>query len=118
MNLKQIIDTLELVPLTEERDFSAVEPTCGYAADLLSCVMSGAARHSIWVTLQAHGNIVAVASLLDLSAIIITEGAMPDEATLSKANEEGIILLSTSKPSFAVSGMLWELGIRCKPSSD
>lgn len=116
MNLQQIIDALELVPLTEAKDYSSIEPTCGYSADLLSCVMSGAARHSLWVTLQAHSNIVAVASLLDLAAIIITEGAMPDEATIAKANEEGVVLLSTKQPTFPVSGLLWELGIRCKSS--
>ncbi len=116
MNLQQIIDALELTPLTEAKEFSAFEPSCGYAADLLSCVMSGAARHSIWVTLQAHGNIIAVASLLDLSAIIITEGASPEDATITKANEEGVILLSTKKTTFEIAGKLWELGIRCKSS--
>jgi hypothetical protein len=118
MNLQQIIDALELIPLTEPKDFASITPTCGYASDLLSCVMSGAARQSIWVTLQAHGNIVAVASLLDLSAIIITEDAQPEPATIAKANEEGVILLSTGKPSFYTSGILWELGIRCKPGNE
>jgi hypothetical protein len=118
MNLQQIIDALELTPLTETKYFSTIIPTCGYASDLLSCVMSGAARQSVWVTLQAHGNIIAVASLLDLSAIIITEGAKPEPATLAKANEEGVILLSTDKPTFNIVGRLWELGVRCKPANE
>jgi hypothetical protein len=46
--------------------------------------MAGAARQGIWITLQAHNNIVAVAALLELSAVIITEGAMPDPATIEK----------------------------------
>lgn len=74
--------------------------------------MAGAPHQGIWVTLQAHANIVAVAALLDQSAVIITEGALPDPATLLKANEEGITLLSTSEPSFAIVGKLWELGLR------
>jgi len=74
--------------------------------------MAGAPHGSVWVTLQAHGNIVAVAALLELSAIIITEGAMPDPATITKANEEGIILLSTPQPSYWTVGKLWELGIQ------
>lgn len=118
MNLQQIIDALELTPLTEAKEFTSINPTCGYASDLLSCVMSGAARQSVWITLQAHGNIVAVASLLDLSAVIITEGAKPEPATIAKANEEGVILLSTEKPSYFISGTLWELGIRCKPADE
>jgi DRTGG domain len=114
MNLKEIIDSLELRPLTNAKEFHEITPTCGYASDLLSCVMAGAAHQSVWITLQAHVNIVAVASLLDLSAIIITEGAMPDENTIAKANEEGINLLSTQEQTFSVVGRLWELGLRCQ----
>jgi len=73
--------------------------------------MVGAKEHGVWVTLQAHANIVGVAALLDLSAVIITEGAMPDRNTILKANEENIILLSTDKPSFYVVGKLWEMGL-------
>ena len=113
MNLQQIIESLELKPLTEPQEYSAIEPTCGYASDLLSCVMAGAPKKSLWVTLQAHGNILAVATLLDLSAIIITEGAQPDQTTIDKAREENVILLSTEAPTFYVIGKLWELGLRC-----
>ncbi len=112
MNLKEVIEQLDLSVLTEPRDFSEIEPTCGYTSDLLSCVMAGAQRGSIWVTLQAHGNIVAVAALLDLSAIIITEGAMPDPATIQKASDEGITLLATTGTNFHVVGKLWEMGLR------
>jgi len=112
MNLKQIITQLELTVLTEQKDFSSIESTFGYTSDLLSCVMAGAPKEGVWVTLQAHGNIVAVAALLELTAIIITEGAMPDENTVSKANDEGVTLLSSSKSSFNIIGQLWELGLR------
>ena len=114
MNLQEVISALELSVLTNEKDFSSIIPTCGYTSDLLSCVMAGAPHQSIWVTLQAHSNIVAVATLLEISAVIITEGAMPDEATVAKANEEGVVLLSSSKPSFFVIGKLWELGLRAE----
>jgi hypothetical protein len=117
MNLQEIINTLQLKPLTEIKDYQTVTPACGYASDLLSCVMAGAAHQSVWVTLQAHINIVAVASLLDLSAIIITENAQPDEATIAKANEEGINLFSTQEPTFSVVGRLWELGLHCQQSN-
>lgn len=112
MTLEEIIVDLKLTLLTESKDFSQVTPNSGYAADLLSCVMAGAKRKAIWVTLQAHLNVVAIAALLDLSAIIITEGAMPDSATISKANEEGVTLLSTNRSTFYVVGRLWELGLR------
>ncbi len=112
MNLNQVIQDLDLTVLTSPQDFSLLSPTSGYVSDLLSCVMAGAAHHGIWVTLQAHINIVAVAALLELSAIIVTEGAMPDEATIAKANEENIVLLSTARPSFEVVGKLWDMGLK------
>jgi predicted transcriptional regulator len=73
--------------------------------------MANARHHAVWVTLQAHVNVVAVGALLELSAVIITEGAQPDQDTLAKANEEGVTLLSTDKSTFYVAGRLWELGI-------
>jgi len=112
MTLEEIIKKLELKLLTEKKDFANITPINGYVSDMLSCVISGAKNKSIWVTLQAHNNIVAVACLLELSAVIITEGTQPDEDTIKKANEEGIVLLSTEKQSFYVVGKLWEMGIK------
>lgn len=112
MTLDQIITDLDLKILTKPQDFSSISPTHGYVSDMLSCVMTGAKHQSIWITLQAHNNIVAVACLLELAAVIITENAQPDAATIQKANEEGITLLSCSQNSFFVSGRLWEMGLR------
>ncbi len=112
MNLQEIITALDLTLLTEPKDFSQLVPASGYTSDLLSCVMAGARKHGLWITLQAHANIVAVAALLDQVAVIITEDAQPDAATISRANSEGITLLSTPLPSFTVAGRLWELGLR------
>lgn len=112
MTLDEIRQQLNLTLLTESARLDRTEPTSGYASDLLSCVMVGARNGGLWVTLQAHGNIVAVASLLDLSAVIITEGAMPDDETIAKANQENVILFSTEQPTFSVVGRLWDLGLR------
>jgi len=112
MQLEEIIKSLNLKILTEPKDYSETPVKSGYCSDLLSCVMTGASPEGIWVTLMAHGNIVAVAALLDLSAIIITEDAQPDQDTIAKANEKGVVILSTPEPNFAVIGHLWELGLR------
>jgi hypothetical protein len=112
MNLQGIIDHFNLKVLTEPSDLARIAPTGGYSSDLLSCVMAGAKKGNLWITLQAHLNIVAVAALNELSAIIITENAQPDEATIAKANQQGIVLLSTPKTTFEINGQLWELGVR------
>jgi hypothetical protein len=112
MNLNEIIQNLNLKVLTESKDFSAIDVKSGYCSDLLSCVMTGAETEAIWVTLMSHSNIVAVAALLDLSAILITEDAQPDQETIQKANDKGITMLSSPESNFAVIGHLWELGLR------
>lgn len=89
-----------------------IEPSGGYASDMLSCVMSGAPRQGIWITLQAHNNIVAVAALLDLSAVIITENALPEPATIARASEKGVPLFTTSASTYEIVGRLWVLGLR------
>ena len=112
MNLADIIKELGLTVLTDNKDFSEIIPAGGYASDMLSCVMAGAHSKDIWITLQSHANIVAVAALLDLSSVIVTEAAKADAETISKANEEGVILLSSPKANFEITGKLWDLGIR------
>jgi hypothetical protein len=112
MNLQQIIDQLSLTVLTTPRDFASIRPTGGYASDLLSCVMAGAKKGYLWITLQAHLNVVAIAALTEVAAVIITEGAQPDAASITRADQQGVTLLSTSQTTYKVNGKLWELGIR------
>jgi hypothetical protein len=114
MKLKKIIDDLDLRVLTPHDEIQKVDVHSGYCSDLLSCVMTGAEASAIWITLMAHGNIVAVAALLDLAAVIITEDAQPEKETLDQAKEKGVILLSCPKDSFHVVGKLWEMGLRAK----
>jgi len=111
MNLQNVIDQLQLTVLTERRNFTAITPEGGYSSDLLSCVMAGAKKDNLWITLQAHMNIVAVAAMLEVAAVIITENAQPDSAVITKANEQGVILLSTSKASYETCGLLWEINL-------
>ena len=82
-----------------------------YASDLLSHVMARAKEGNIWVTIQAHQNIVAVAALLNLAGIVIAGGIEPQADTLLKAEEEGIPILTTSLASFEVIGRLYALGV-------
>src|SRR5215210_8099683 len=100
MNLQQIIDRLNLTVLTEPVDFSSIVPAGGYSSDLLSCVMAGAKRGYIWTTLQAHLNIVAVAALNVFNETTTTENAQPDSASIVRANQQGVILLSTAQATY------------------
>ena len=112
MDLQSIIDRLDLKLLTEPKDFTGIVPTSGYASDLLSCVMAGAKKDGVWITLQSHDNIVAVAALLELSAVIITEDAQPEISTIARAVAKNITLLSTPQSTFEIVGKLWDIGLR------
>jgi hypothetical protein len=83
----------------------------GYASDLLSDVMANSKEGDVWVTIQGHPNIVAVATLRDLAGIILANGRQPDAETIQRAEEEGIPLLCTPLPSFEIVGRLYRLGI-------
>lgn len=87
------------------------EVTGGYASDLLSCVMAKAKEGNVWVTLQAHPNVIAVASLLNLAAVIVTEGVDPDHDTVAKAQENGVTLLGTGRTTFGVVSQLAAMGV-------
>jgi hypothetical protein len=85
--------------------------TGGYAADLLSCVMAGAAAGNVWITLQTHPNIIAVASLLDLAAVIVSECSQIEQGTVDKALSEGIALFKSAQSTYTLVARLAALGV-------
>ncbi len=82
-----------------------------YCCDLLSWVMSHAAKDSAWATVHTHMNIVAVAVLAELSCIIIPEGIEAEETTITKAAEEGIAILCTPLTTYEVCCIAHDCGI-------
>jgi predicted transcriptional regulator len=89
----------------------AREVRAGYCGDLLSDVIANAGQGSVWITIQGHQNVVAVAVLKEMAALILANGRQPDEETRTKADEEGIPLLLSPLKSFQLAGRLYELGI-------
>ena len=111
MQVREVIETLGLKLMTHEVPVD-VDVIGGYASDLLSNVMGQAAPGMIWVTMQGHQNIAAVASLIGLSAVIVAGDAPIEEDTLKKAEQNDVLILVTSLPAYDVIGKLYELGIR------
>ena len=64
-------------------------------SDLLSDVMANAQDGDVWVTLQKHVNIVAVAQLKNLAAIVVVNGREPDADTRARAAEHGVAIVVT-----------------------
>jgi hypothetical protein len=87
------------------------EVTGGYASDLLSDVLANGKEGNIWVTLQVHHNIVAVASMKDLAGIILVNGREPEQETVEKAEAENLVIMVTEMPTFELVGRLYSLGV-------
>lgn len=87
------------------------EITCGYCCDLLSWVMSHGAAGMAWMTVQTHMNVVAVATLMDMAAVIAPEGIHFEADVIAKADEEGIALFESDKTAYALSGLLFGAGV-------
>ena len=113
MRVRDIVKALDLTLMAGERGLER-EITGGYAADLLSCVMARARLGNIWATLQAHPNVIAVAVVLDLAGVIITEGAPVGDDVIAKAKDEGIPLLASPHTTFWVVHELAKLGVQAQ----
>jgi len=86
----------------------------GYCGDLLSDVMANAGRGSVWLTMQSHQNILAVAALKELAAIVLVNGNRPADDTRARADQEGIPILLSQGSSYQLAGMFFNAGIKKK----
>ena len=110
----------ELITLTGARDMTPDAPkdtevTCGYTCDLLSWVMAHGKAGMAWITVQTHMNVIAVASLMEMAAVIIPEDIEMEEATLTKAREEDITVLQSEKTAFELCALMAEAGLPGTP---
>ncbi|MBU1262441.1 serine kinase [bacterium] len=110
MKLKEIVEKLGLEVKSAPAQLDN-EVSGGYVSDLLSDVLAHSKVGNIWITLQTHQNIVAVATLKELSGIIITNNRQVEEETQRKAEEERIPILVTNASSFEIVGRLYQSGI-------
>ena len=108
MKLSEMVERLSLHLLTPALDLD-VEVTGGYCGDLLSHVLASAVAGDLWITIQHHANVVAVAQVAGLSAVVMADGKRPDEATLERAIAGGIVLLGSSESAFEIAGRLHRL---------
>ena len=90
-------------------EFEDADLTAAYTSDLLSDVMAYAKDGGALITIQAHKNTVAVATLVNISVIVICNGRPLPEDMLEAAKDEGIAVIRTKENQFTVSGKIWEM---------
>ena len=110
MKLRDIAARLDL-EVRAGAEHLDVEVSRAYVSDLLSDVMAHAAEGALWVTLQVHQNIIAVAVMKSLAGIVLVNAREPEEATVRKAEDEGIPLLISRQATFELAGALFGLGL-------
>lgn len=108
MKVSDIVDSLGLKIESGQSGVNR-EIDGGYVSDLLSDVMGNSREGQVWVTLQTHKNVMAIASLKDLAAVILVKGFKPDEDMAKQSEEEGIPVLSTTDNAFEIAGKLYEI---------
>lgn len=81
-----------------------------YVGDLLSWVMGRAQADNVWITIMSNINVIAVASLSDVSCVLLAEDVSLDDEVLNTAKQKGINILSTPLAAFEtavqISGMI------------
>ena len=92
-----------------QSEFDDIDVRGAYTSDLLSDVMAHAKDGGALITIQAHKNTIAVASLVNISVIIICNSRPLPDDMMEAAKDEGIAIIRTKENQFTVSGKLWDL---------
>ena len=108
MKVQELVEKLGLKVLSGANGLDRDIDGC-YISDLLSDVMGNAEAGNIWITLQTHKNVMAVASLKELACIILVKDLSANEDTINQSNEEALPILQTSLPTYEIAGRVYNL---------
>ena len=108
MTVKELVEKMNLTVFCGQDNLDR-EIKGGYTSDLLSDVMGFAREGQVWITLQTHKNVLAIASLKELAAILLVKGNKPEEDMLEQAMDEGIPVLGTDAQTFETTGKVYQL---------
>ena len=108
MTVQELVDKMGLTVFCGQENLTR-EIKGGYTSDLLSDVMGFAREGQVWITLQTHKNVLAIASLKELAAILLVKGNKPEDDMLEQAVDEGIPVLGTDAQTFETTGKVYQL---------
>jgi len=107
MTVKDLVDKYDFRIFAGEKGLEK-KVKGGYVSDLLSDVMGNAEKDQLWLTLQTHKNVMAIASLKDLAGVLLVNGSEPEPGMMEMANAEGIPVLGSNLPCFETTGKIFE----------
>jgi len=109
VQLKEVANKLNLEVLNKA-DFKKEVKGC-YIGDLLSNVMANAKEGDLWVTIQGHQNIIAVALLADAAAVVVAENSEVDEKSIKRAAEKDVNLLRSKLSAYELASEFAQMGV-------
>ena len=107
MTVRELAERLALTPIAQgdaDREFSGV-----YIGDLLSWVMGRASSDNVWITIMSNVNVVAVATLADVSCVILAEGVTLDDNVRDTAQKKGVNVYTSEKTAYELAALLARL---------
>ena len=110
MNIRELANAIGAEVMTKSVDLNR-EVNAGYTCDLLSWVMAHGKEGMAWITVQTHMNVIAVATLHDMSCVIVPEGNKVEDDVIRKADEEGVAVLTSPLPAFEICGRMYQAGV-------
>ena len=106
MTVKEVAEKFPFKVLNRADSADEKEIKTVYCCDLLSIAMSRMTEDAAWVTVMSNMNTLAVASLTDVSCVILAEGVSVEDNMLTKAKEQGIALFSTDMPVYEAASLI------------
>lgn len=110
MKVKDLINVKGIIALNEAN--RNLEISNFYIGDMLSWIAGHIKKEkTALLTINNSYNVIAIASLLDISTIVFCDNVVPKEELIYKANEEGISLFSYQYSSFELAKELCKIEI-------
>ncbi len=106
MKLSELANLVGLEALTGDIGLNR-DIVHGYVSDLLSDVIANIDEHAIWITIQRHINILGVAKLKDVGAIVVPRGLEVEQEVIDKAKQEEVPILRSELSSFEIAGRIY-----------
>jgi len=106
MTLAELIGNIRCEAITGDINMDR-EIRTGYTSDLLSDAIANIEEDSVWITMQRHINILGVAKLKDVVAIVIPRNLQVEQSVIVKAREEGIAILRGPQTAFEISALIY-----------
>ena len=110
MKLSKVAELLEAEVLSKSYD-PETEVFSAWSCDLMSDVLAFVDDQALLLTGLINPQVVRTAAMMDMKAIIFVRGKQPGDDIIELADECEISILSTEKPMYISSGILYSEGL-------